>query len=185
MMLKSLVASLRISAATMAICVAGYAGVVWSIGQTATPFTANGSLLTNAAGEVIGSRQLAQAFASPGYFWPRPSAVDYDGAGAGGSNLSPTSQEVHDRGAERVAAYGATPENPLPADLAAASGAGLDPHISEVGALYQVVRVAEARGLAAPVLENLVRRHSTAPGGLLGTGRVVNVLDLNIALDQL
>lgn len=184
-MLKSLIASLRVSVATMAICVVGYAGVVWTIGQTFTPFTANGSLLTNEAGDVIGSRQVAQAFTTPGYFWPRPSAVDYNSAGAGGSNKSPTSTEVHDRGVERVAAFGATPENPLPVDLAAASGAGLDPHISEAGALYQVARVAEARGLAVPVLENLVRNHSSLSGGILGTDRIVNVLDLNIALDQL
>lgn len=89
------------------------------------------------------------------------------------------------RGAQIVAAYGATAENPLPADLAAASGAGLDPHISEAGALYQVARVAQARGLHAAVVGNLVRLHSKAPGGFLMRDKIVNVLELNLALDAL
>ena len=79
--------------------------------------------------------------------------------------------------------YGATPDNPLPADLAAASGAGLDPHISEEGALYQAGRVATARGLERAQIEELVRKAAFSPGGFLSTDRIVNVLELNIALD--
>jgi len=81
--------------------------------------------------------------------------------------------------------YGATPDNPLPADLAAASGAGLDPHISEAGARYQVTRIAEARGLEPARVEALIRGAAIAPGGLLTRDRIVNVLELNLALDRL
>lgn len=181
--MQPLLASIRIAVATMLICVGGYATAVWAVAQTITPDTANGSLITSTDGTIIGSRQIAQAFTEPQYFWPRPSAVDYDGAGAGGSNKSPTSTDVADRGRDMVERYGATPGNPLPADLAAASGAGLDPHISEEGALYQVARIAEARGLDPAQVETLVRNSAFSPGGFLTEGRIVNVLELNLALD--
>ena len=84
--------------------------------------------------------------------------MDYDGAAASGSNKSPTSIDVATRGQEIVDRYGATPDNPLPADLAAASGAGLDPHISEAGALFQAARVAEARGMEPAQVETLIER---------------------------
>jgi K+-transporting ATPase ATPase C chain len=183
--MQSVLASIRIAAATMLICVVGYATAVWAVAQVITPETANGSIITGADGTIIGSRQVAQAFTRPEYFWPRPSAVDYNGAGAGGSNKSPTSTDVADRGRESVVRYGATPENLLPAELAAASGAGLDPHVSEAGAMYQVRRVAAARGLEQSRVEALVRGAAFAPGGLLTQDRILNVLELNIALDSL
>lgn len=183
--MHSLLASIRIAAATMLICVAGYATAVWAVAQAIAPDTANGSLVIGRDGTIVGSRQVAQAFTRPEYFWPRPSAVDYDGAGAGGSNWSPTSGDLAERGREMAARHGATPDNPLPADLAAASGAGLDPHISEAGALYQVARVAVARGLDQARIEGLIRRAAFSPGGFLTRDRIVNVLELNLALDRL
>ncbi|KJS20176.1 MAG: ATPase [Hoeflea sp. BRH_c9] len=183
--MQSFLASIRIALATMLICVAGYTTAVWAVAQAVSPDTANGSLITGPDGAIVGSRQVAQAFTRPGYFWPRPSAVDYNGAGAGGSNKSPTSPDLTDRGQEMVDRYGATPDNPLPADLAAASGAGLDPHISEAGARYQVTRIAEARGLEPARVEALIRGAAIAPGGLLTRDRIVNVLELNLALDRL
>jgi potassium-transporting ATPase KdpC subunit len=183
--MQALYASLRVTAATMAICVAGYAGAVWAVAQAVTPQTAEGSLLYGENDDVIGSSQVAQAFTEPGYFWPRPSAVDYDGGGAGGSNWSPTSTDVADRGREIVEAYGATPDSPLPADLAAASGAGLAPHISEDGALYQVERIAETRGIDPDQVQALVAQQAFSAGAFLGPERIVNVLELNIALDAL
>ena len=183
--MQFLLSSIRIAAATMLICVAGYATAVWAVARAIAPDTANGSLIIGESGAVIGSRQVAQAFTEPRYFWPRPSAVDYNGAGAGGSNKSPTSTDVEHRGRAMVERYGATPDNPLPADLAAASGAGLDPHISEDGALYQAGRVAAARGLEIAPVETLVRQAAFSPGGFLSTDRIVNVLELNIALDAM
>lgn len=183
--MQSLLASIRITVATMLICVAGYAGMIWGIGQTLTPETANGSLILRDDGTVAGSRLVAQDFTRPEYFWPRPSAVGYNGAGAGGSNLSPTSEKVAQRGSELVGRYGATADNPLPAELAAASGGGLDPHISEHAALYQAPRIAEARGIDRSRVETVIQDSVFSPGSLLAPDRLVNVLELNLALDRL
>ncbi len=183
--MQSLFASIRIVIATMAISVAGYAAVIWAAAQALTPATANGSLITSTDGTVIGSRLIAQKFTEPRYFWPRPSAVDYNAAGAGGSNKSPTSPDLTDRAKEIVAAYGATADNPLPPELAAASGGGLDPHISEHAALYQAPRVAEARGVSLEQIEALVREQDFRPGGFITPDRLVNVLELNLALDRI
>jgi K+-transporting ATPase ATPase C chain len=183
--MEPLIASIRVIVATMAICVVGYAGAIWTVGRAATPETAQGSLLTDADGTVIGSRLVAQAFTAPGYFWPRPSAVDYNAAGAGGSNKSPTSLDLTARAAVIVTLYGASAERPLPPELAAASGAGLDPHISEHAALYQAARVAEARGLPLAEVEALVDEHAFAPGAFFTPDRLVNVLEINLALDRL
>jgi K+-transporting ATPase ATPase C chain len=180
---RSLIASVRVALVTIAVCVIGYTGVILGVAQLLEPDTANGSLITNADGVVVGSRLIAQKFTAPEYFWPRPSAVDYNGAGAGGSNKSPTSTDLTDRAVELVAQYGATPDKPLPPELVAASGGGLDPHISEHAALYQAARVAGARGLPPARVEALIRDHAFAPGGPLTPGRVVNVLELNLALD--
>lgn len=184
--MESLLASIRLVVTTMLVCVAAYAGVIWGIGRVLTPDTAEGSLITRTDGTVVGSRLIAQNFAGPRYFWPRPSAAGasgYDATSAAGSNKSPTSPDVADRAREIVARYGATAERPLPPELAAASGGGLDPHISEHAALYQAQRVAEARGLPLSQVEDLIRMQSFAPGGFLTPDRLVNVLELNLALD--
>ena len=178
-----MIASLRVAAATIALCVVAYTAVVLGVAQLIEPQTANGSLITAADGTVVGSRLIAQKFSAPGTFWPRPSAVGYNGAG--GSNKSPTSADLTRRAAELIARYGATPESPLPPELAAASGSGLDPHISEHAALYQVERVARARGLPRAQLEALIRKQAFAPGGTLTRDRLVSVLELNLALNRL
>jgi K+-transporting ATPase ATPase C chain len=183
--MEFLFASIRLVVATMLICVAGYATVIWGIGQILTPSTAQGSLIMAADGKIIGSRLIAQKFTKPEYFWPRPSAVDYNAAAAAGSNKSPTSPDLTKRAEEIIPQYGATAENPLPPELAAASGAGLDPHISEHAALYQAKRVAEARGLPLSEVETLIKDQAFAPGGFLAPDRLVNVLELNLALDKL
>ena len=178
-------ASIRLAVATMLICVAGYAAVIWGIGQMLTPYTAEGSLLTAADGTVIGSRLIAQKFTEARYFWPRPSAVDYNASAAAGSNKSPTSPDLTKRAEEIIPQYGATADNPLPPELAAASGAGLDPHISEHAALYQAKRVAGARGLPLFQVETIIREQAFAPGGFMTPDRLVNVLELNLALDKI
>lgn len=178
----SLVASLRVTMATMLVCGAGYTAAILAVAQL-FPHTAGGHLVTAADGTVVGSSQIAQAFTQPRYVWPRPSAVGYDAAGAGGSNTSPTSPELTKRAAEIARRYGATAANPLPAELAAASGAGLDPHVSLRAALYQAGRVAEARGMPPGTVEALMERLSFAAGGFLAPDRLVNVLEVNLALD--
>jgi K+-transporting ATPase ATPase C chain len=183
--MSAILSSIRATIATMLVCVAGYALLIFAIGQAVTPWTANGWLVKDSAGRVVGSDQIAQNFTQPGYFWPRPSAVDYKGDAAGGSNKSPTSTDVTDRGKEIVARYGASAARPLPADLAAASGGGLDPHISLKGALYQVPRIAAARAFPEEQIRALVQRNAFSPGGPFTVERIVNVLQLNRQLDGL
>jgi K+-transporting ATPase ATPase C chain len=182
--MSSFLASLRLAAATLLVCVAGYTALILAIAQSLTPHTAQGSLIER-EGAVVGSRLIAQGFTADRYFWPRPSAAGYDASAAAGSNKSPTSAELSTRAMELVARHGATAERPLPADLAAASGGGLDPHVTWHAALYQAPRVAAARGLPPARIEALVREHTFAPGGALTGDRLVNVLELNLALDAL
>tara|TARA_Y100000815_G_scaffold258687_1_gene268367 strand:- start:865 stop:1434 length:570 start_codon:yes stop_codon:yes gene_type:complete len=178
-----ILSSLRTVIVSMLICVVGYALLILGAAQLLNPAGAQGSLVRAADGHFVGSSQIAQAFTAPRYFWPRPSAVDYAADAAGGSNKSPTSSDLTDRSGEIVARYGATAARPLPADLATASGAGLDPHISEAGALYQVPRVAAARGVEPDAVRTLVARLAYSPGGPFTDIRIVNVLALNLALD--
>jgi K+-transporting ATPase ATPase C chain len=182
--MSSLIASVRLVVATIAVCVAGYVGLILAVAQVVTPDTANGSLVGSPDGAIVGSRLIAQKFTDPRYFWPRPSAVDYNGAGAGGSNKSPTSTDLTERAEGLIAQYGATPAHPLPAELAAASGGGLDPHISERAARYQASRVAAARGIDVSRIEAVIEAGAFRPGGPLTDERIVNVLELNLALDS-
>jgi K+-transporting ATPase ATPase C chain len=186
--MQSLIASIRIAVVTMLICVLGYSVVVWSVGQVFTPDSAAGSLVRAADGTVIGSRLIAQKFEQPRNFWPRPSAAGkegFDATSAGGSNKSPTSEDLAIRAKELIARYSTVPERPLPAELVAASGSGLDPHISIRAALYQAERVAKARGLSLQRVEELIGRQVLSPGAWLTPDRLVNVLELNVAIDEL
>jgi K+-transporting ATPase ATPase C chain len=183
--MKLLITSLRLVVATMLICVVGYVGTILGVAQ-AVPDTARGSLIKTADGKIVGSRLIAQNFTQPGYFWPRPSAAGkngYDATSAAGSNKSPTSADLTKRAQELVARYDASKEKPLPAELAAASGGGLDPHITAHGARYQAERVANARGLPLSQVEALIEQHAFTSGAFLTPDRLVNVLELNLALD--
>lgn len=176
--------SIRLWLLTFLICVIGYASLMLLFAQTVAPFRANASII-EVDGRAVGSELIAQDFTSPEYFWPRPSAVEYDGKGAAGSNLSPTSPDLAARAAETVERYGATAAAPLPADLVAAPGSGLDPHISLAGALYQAERIAAARGLPVERVRQLAMDAAHAPGGIFAPDPIVNVLRLNLALDAL
>lgn len=176
--------SIRLWLITLLVCVVGYALLVFGFAQTFASYKANGSII-ELDGRAVGSELVAQDFTTPGYFWPRPSAVDYDGMGAGGSNFSPTSDDLAARAADTVARYGATEQDPLPADLVAASGGGLDPHISLAGALYQAERVAQARGLDVGPVRQLAYDAAIYPSVVFSPEPVVNVLQLNLALDRL
>lgn len=176
--------SFRLVAATMFVCCVLYTLAVYAVGQTFVPFTANGSLLYNDKGELVGSRAIAQAFTRPEYFRPRPSAVDYNAAATGGSNLSPTNPALRERAAETLKTLGATPDRKAPADLVTASGSGMDPDITYAAAEYQADRVAQARGLSRDAVMKLVDALAYRPGGLLSDGLLVNVLELNMALDK-
>jgi potassium-transporting ATPase KdpC subunit len=184
-----------------------FPGVIWAIGQAAFPSQANGSLIRDAQGNVIGSALLGQSFTRPEYFHPRPSAAGagYDAANSSGTNLGPTSDKlihgIKDDPATKdvdetylgfgdlAKAYreenGLAPDALIPADAATRSGSGLDPDISAANAELQVARVARARHLPEDRVRQLVTEHERGRLlGVLGEPRV-NVLLLNLALDQL
>ncbi|WP_068471155.1 potassium-transporting ATPase subunit KdpC [Candidatus Protochlamydia phocaeensis] len=148
--------------------------------QLIMPGLANGSLVKQ-GNQIIGSRLIAQQMAQDRYFWPRPSAIDYDAMKpSGGSNLGPTSQKLKEAVEERKRKFG----QDTPSELLYASGSGLDPHISLQTAYYQIPRVAKARSISESELKKLV--DSLTEGRQLGLfgPRYVNVLLLNQALDN-
>jgi len=155
--------------------------------QLALPFQANGSLLTK-NGQVVGSAIIGQNFTDAKYFAPRPSALStaYDASTSGASNLGPTSATLLTNVQQRVAAYTkAYGPGPVPADAITASGSGLDPDISLANALRQAPSIAAARHVPADTVINLVNQMAHhAFLGIVGTDHV-NVLQLNLALDQL
>ena len=162
-----------------------YPLAVTGISQALFPYQANGSLIM-VDGKAIGSELIGQQFDDPKYFWGRPSATGYNAAASSGSNYGPMNPALMDMVQARIDALNAAdPENtlPIPVDLVTASGSGLDPHISVAAALYQVHRVASARGLNEADVQSLVEKYTEdRQFGFLGEPRV-NVLLLNLALD--
>lgn len=166
----------------------GYPLAMTGIGQAIFPSQANGSLVRDSGGKVIGSTVVGQAFTSEGYFQTRPSAAGdgYDGLASSGSNLGPTAQALTDRvkaDVEKRQVEGMTGK--MPADLVTASGSGLDPDLSPAAALAQAPRIARVRGLPESRVRALVAEQTAHPLlGFLGEERV-NVLAINQALDRL
>ena len=184
-MKRNVLVAVRFTLITTVIFGLGYPLGVTLLSQGIFPNQANGSLIVK-DGKVVGSRLIAQAFTGDQYFHPRPSAAGngYDPTSSGGSNLAPTNQTLVMRVQQDVAKL--RKENPgasIPADLATASGSGLDPDISPAAAEFQIPRVAKARAMKTDDLRRIVARH-TQPRqlGLLGEPRV-NVLELNLDLD--
>lgn len=181
--------ALRMTVVTLVLTGLLYPLAVTGVAQVAFPHQANGSLLTH-EGEVVGSELIGQAFRSPAYFQPRPSAAGaegHDAAASGGSNLGPTSRKLRDRIAADVARLRA--ENPraaaaVPIELVTTSASGLDPHLGPEAARWQAPRVAAARGVPVPDVQALLEaRVEGRTFGLLGEPRV-NVLLLNLDLDR-
>lgn len=174
----------------LAVLVCGiYPAAVSLLNRGLFPARSEGSLVRR-EGRVVGSRLLSQAFAEPRYFHPRPSAAGngHDASRSGGTNLGPTSKtliEAVGRRAEEYRHENALPPRTLvPADAVTSSASGLDPHISPENARLQAGRVARARGLAETVVLELVKAHTEGRTlGILGRPRV-NVLNLNLALDE-
>src|SRR3954453_18526022 len=172
-----------------------YPLLVTGIAQVVFPFQANGSLITGADGQPAGSALIGQQFDDPKYFWGRLSAtgpVPYTAfnadklTGSSGSNYGPLNPALKNAAQARIDALKAADAGntlAIPVDLVTASGSGLDPQISPAAADYQVSRVAQARGLGAARVRELVAQHTAGRAlGILGEPRV-NVLELNLALD--
>ena len=156
-----------------------------ALGESVFRSQADGSPVVR-NGAVVGARLIGQSFSKPKYFWGRPSAAGkgYDARSSSGSNFGPSAKALADRITDTAKAYG-QPAREIPPDLLLASASGLDPHISPAAARFQVKRVAAARGMTEQAVAHLVDQHVEAPSlGLLGEPRV-NVLELNLALDDL
>ena len=190
--MKNMIAELRIallgSLFLIVLCCGLYPLAVWAIAQGVFPRQANGSLV-EAKGRIVGSSLLAQGFAGPAYFHPRPSAAGqgYDAANSSGTNLGPASKKLIEDVRQRVAGYraenGLPTDAPVPADAVTSSASGLDPHIGVENARLQANRVAKARGLSR---EEVLRKIAAHTEGrdlmILGEPRV-NVLTVNLDLD--
>jgi potassium-transporting ATPase KdpC subunit len=175
-----------------------YPGIVTGIAQLIFPYQANGSLIKNSSGQVIGSDLIGQYWTLPQYFHGRPSATvnpstgtpePYAADNSTASNLGPTSatlvKNVQQRIADLKKENPNAPAGPVPVDLVTTSASGLDPDISIAGALYQVPRIAAARGLSQDQVTQVITSHETGRFlGIFGES-YVNVLDLNLALDAL
>jgi K+-transporting ATPase ATPase C chain len=164
-----------------------YTLVIWLIAQ-AGPAKGRGQTV-EVNGKVVGYKLIGQKFTEDKYFRGRPSAVDYNAAGSGGSNKGPSNPDYLKVVQDRIDTFlvhnpGVTKEQ-IPAELVTASGSGQDPDLSPEGAYIQVKRIAAVRGLAENNVRALVDSHIEKPLlGLFGTTKV-NVLKLNVDLDQL
>ncbi len=168
-----------------------YTAIVWGIAQF-SPNSGKGEIINYRSSNGIvkyGYANVGQSFTADKYFWSRPSAVNYNAAGSGGSNKAPSNPDylkqvkatidtflVHDPEVKK---------SDVPAEMVTASGSGLDPDISPKAAFIQVKRVARTRNLPESEISQLVEKHIQKPLlGLFGPS-IVNVLQLNIDLDRL
>jgi K+-transporting ATPase ATPase C chain len=199
-MFKQLKSSIILTVVLMAVLGLAYPLAMTGVAQALFPAQAHGSLIEK-DGIVVGSSLIAQGFAKPEYFHPRPSATTdtdpndatktipspYNAANSSGSNAAPTSKSYMDATSQLVAqvkAENPKAHGPVPVDLVTASGSGLDPDISPAAAEYQVARVADARHVPADAVRKLVAENTQGRTfGILGE-ETVNVLKLNLALDQ-
>jgi K+-transporting ATPase ATPase C chain len=188
-MRKEIVIALRTTLVTLVLTGLLYPLAMTGVAQALFPARANGSLVRDEKGAVVGSELIGQVFAAPGYLQGRPSAAGngYDATASSGSNLGPTSKKLRDRVAgdvERLHKDNPEAALPVPAELVTTSASGLDPDLAPEAALWQVTRIARARQIAPErireVIEGLVQGRDL---GVFGEPRV-NVLSANLALDQ-
>lgn len=184
-MTQQLIVALRAGVTLLVLCGLIYTGSVTLLGGVLFPSQATGSLI-QVEGRLIGSTLVAQPFVSPGYFYSRPSAAGYDPTLTGGSNLAPGNPALRERveaESVRIQALEGVSASAIPVDLLAASGGGLDPHITPESAYLQSERVAAERGMPTEQVLALIDQQTEGPQwGLFGKTRV-NVLELNLALD--
>ncbi len=179
--------ALRTSVLMILLCGLAYPLVSTGVAQVLFPQQANGSMLQNAEGRVVGSELIGQSFANPAFFQGRVSSVDYNGAGSGSSNYAPSNPALIQRVKDSIAAWQKqnpdVPVSEVPVDLITNSGSGLDPHISPQAAQVQIPRISSLTGIAQDQLKALVEAQTEGrSAGVFGEPRV-NVLKLNLALE--
>jgi K+-transporting ATPase ATPase C chain len=186
-MKKYILQSLRLTAVLMVLLCVIYPLIVAFAGGFSKGNGGGEKVTKN--GKVVGYALLGQSFTKPEYFWGRPSAVGYNAAGSAGSNKGPSNpdylQQVSDRIDTLMKYNPGLRKADIPADMVTASGSGLDPNISEQGAIIQIKRIAAIRKVDEKKVAELVVKNTQAPLlGLFGPTSV-NVLKLNLALDEL
>ncbi len=190
MLKEDLIISARATLVTLVLTGLLYPLATTGIALIVFPQQARGSLAADAQGKEVGSRLIAQSFSAAAYLQPRPSAAGekgYDAAGSGGSNLGPTSKALRKRASDdldRLLHDNPDAIGPVPAELVAASASGLDPHLSPGAALWQVPRIARARGLSQGRVRSVIESHLEGRDLLLLGEPRVNVLLVNLALDR-
>jgi K+-transporting ATPase ATPase C chain len=186
-MLKEIKQGILFTVVTMVLLGGAYHAAIWAIGQAVFASQAEGSLIRRSDGTIVGSRLIAQKFARPEYFQPRPSGVDYNAASTGGTNYGPSNPDHLKAVQERLDALTkqeGVAASKVPSEMVTASGGGMDPHIPPAAAELQVARIAGSRTVDAARLRELVAAHTEGPTwGFFGRARV-NVLELNVALDE-
>jgi K+-transporting ATPase ATPase C chain len=180
----------RVTVVTLLLTGLAYPLVVTGLSQLLFSSRANGSLVEDGKGRVVGSELVGQGFTAPGYLWPRPSAAGekgWDASASSGSNLGPTSTKLRARvqaDLERLQKENPAAPGPVPVELVTASASGLDPHLSPSSARWQAPRIAAARGVALErVLAVIDEATEGRDLGFLGEPRV-NVLLVNMAIDR-
>ena len=188
--MKTFIIALRTTIVTLVVTGLLYPFVMTGLAQIIFPWRANGSLVADDKGQVVGSELIGQGFLNPAYFQPRPSAAGekgYDATSSSGSNLGPTSKKLQDRINDDLKRLkGENPEatGPVPAELVTASASGLDPHLSPEAMAWQVARVAKARSVAPERVKSVIEGNVEGRTfGILGEPRA-NVLLVNLALDR-
>jgi K+-transporting ATPase ATPase C chain len=183
--MKNIITSLRLAILSGIVLSILYPLTLWIFASLVSPRSANGSLIYGKdKATPIGSTLIAQKFSKPYYFHPRPSAVDFNAAAAGGSNLGPTNPKLNQRAKASIESYSLAGDRKIPSDLVTASGSGLDPHISVDAAYFQASRVAKYRKVSESALRRIIDTLSIRPSPGLTEGRIVNVLELNLELDK-
>ncbi|AIQ60136.1 potassium-transporting ATPase subunit KdpC [Paenibacillus borealis] len=184
-----LLSVVRLSVVFIILCGIVYPLASTAIAQVLMPSRANGSLLKNSAGQVVGSELIGQSFTNPALFHGRVSSIDYKAEASGSNNYGPSNPDMLQRTSDSVTQWKIdnpdVPVSELPIDLITNSGSGLDPHISPAAAIVQIPRISNLTGIPVDQLKELVTKYTEGRDlGLFGEERV-NVLKLNMALSEM